>query len=123
MLKTIVKTIRKIKDPGSNGNKRSPKWETVRKTHLEKNPTCAATGLSEKDGAKLEVHHIVPFSHDSSKELDPSNLITLARKTSMGVDAHIIFGHLGSFKSSNPNVEKDAAYIKEMLSHKEENKK
>ena len=40
----IIKTIRKIKDPGSLGNKRSSKWPKVRITHLDEEPTCANCG-------------------------------------------------------------------------------
>ena len=116
----ILKTIRKIKDPVSHGEKRSPKWEAVRKEFLEKNPTCAVTGFSAKDkGVALEIHHKKPFHLHPELELDPNNLITLARKCPWG-NIHIMYGHLGSFKSFNPNIEEDATYIKKMLSHKKD---
>ena len=46
---------------------RSSGWRSVRNEHIENNPTCAACG--RRDG--LEVHHIVPYHVDPSKELDP----------------------------------------------------
>ena len=78
---------------------RSPKWRSVRNEHIENNPTCAACG--RKDG--LEVHHIVPYHVDPSKELDPTNLITLCGKR-----CHFVFGHLLDWKSWNENVVRDS---------------
>ena len=45
---------------------RSGKWRTVRRTHLEKNPTCAACGTTKR----LIVHHCKPVYLDPKKELD-----------------------------------------------------
>ena len=78
---------------------RSPKWRKVRAEHIKNNPTCACCG--RKDG--LEVHHIVPYHVDPSKELDPTNLITLCGKR-----CHFIFGHLMDWKSWNENVVRDS---------------
>jgi len=78
---------------------RSPKWRSVRNEHIKNNPTCAACG--RKDG--LEVHHIVPYHVDPSKELDPTNLITLCGKY-----CHFVFGHLMDWKSWNENVVRDS---------------
>jgi hypothetical protein len=109
----ILKVIRKIKDPGSHGNKRSPEWSKVRKEHIKNNPACAACGSI----LKCEVHHIKPFHDNPELELDPNNLITLceARKW---LTCHLFTGHLGSYKNDNPDVRKDAAYIKDMLDKK-----
>jgi 5-methylcytosine-specific restriction enzyme A len=87
-----------------SGAKRSSKWPTVRKHHLERNPTCAVCGGIEK----IEVHHIIPFHIDESKELDASNLITLCEGKKF-VNCHLMFGHLGSYRSLNPNVVGDAS--------------
>jgi 5-methylcytosine-specific restriction enzyme A len=73
------------------GEKRSPQWPKVRAEHLKKNPTCAVC-----DGtAKLEVHHIVPFHIDSTKELEPTNLLTLCESKENGINCHLAFGHVG----------------------------
>lgn len=81
------------------GVKRSSKWRTVRKEHLKKHPVCAATGSKRKP----EVHHIKPFHLYPELELEPSNLITLAKRY------HLLFGHLGSFHSYNLNVRANAS--------------
>lgn len=78
---------------------RSPKWSTVRKQHLEKQPYCQACGKR----VKLEVHHIVPVHLDPEKELDPDNLITLCDSY-----CHLTFGHLMDYKSWNRDVIKDS---------------
>lgn len=77
---------------------RSGQWKTVRKKHLEKYPKCAACGRE----SNLEVHHIIPYQIDPSKELDPNNLITLC-----GNYCHFVFGHLMDWKSWNKNVIND----------------
>ncbi len=85
--------------------KRSPEWPRVRKEHLEKHPTCEVCGGTEK----LEVHHIRPFHLHRELELSPENLITLCESKGVGgLNCHLIFGHLGNFKSFNVTVTKDA---------------
>lgn len=79
---------------------RSPKWSSVRKKHLEKQPCCQACGSC----IKPEVHHIIPVHLDPSKELDSDNLITLCDKY-----CHFIFGHFMNYRSWNINVVTDAA--------------
>ena len=79
---------------------RSPSWRKVRAEHIKQNPTCAACG--RKEG--LEVHHIIPYHIDSTKELDPDNLITLCGKY-----CHFVFRHFMYWKSWNENVREDAA--------------
>lgn len=78
---------------------RSASWPKVRQKHLEKHPCCQACGSCKKP----EVHHIVPVHLDSSKELDPENLITLCDKY-----CHFVFGHLMNYKSWNENVVEDS---------------
>ena len=87
------------------GNKRSSKWPTVRKHHLQINPTCAVCNGK----SKLEVHHIKPFQKYPELELDPTNLISLCESKSYGIICHLAIGHLGNYKNINPNVIKDAA--------------
>lgn len=83
---------------------RSSKWATVRKRHIEKNPTCAVCGGKDK----TEVHHIKPFHKHPELELEPTNLITLCESKSHGVVCHLFVGHLGNYKNSNPEVIEDA---------------
>lgn len=88
------------------GATRSSKWNGVRKAHLFSNPLCA---VCEKKGSMLsanQVHHKFPFHLDPSLELEFSNLITLCQR------CHLLIGHLGSFKSFNKTVEKDAEYLR-----------
>jgi 5-methylcytosine-specific restriction enzyme A len=84
--------------------KRSTKWTTVRKKFLEANPSCAVC----KSNIKLEVHHKVPFHLNPELELDTNNLIVLCESNHNGINCHLAFGHLGNFKSLNPDVEQDA---------------
>jgi 5-methylcytosine-specific restriction endonuclease McrA len=81
---------------------RSSKWSSVRKKFLESNNVCAACGCVDH----LQVHHKEPFHLHPEKELDPTNFITLCED---GEDhCHLKIGHLGDWKSFNPNVVKDA---------------
>jgi 5-methylcytosine-specific restriction endonuclease McrA len=110
MLKTIVHGMNLIRnrfrDVGVSA-KRSDKWPTVEHHFRAEHSTCAACGGKHR----LNVHHVMPFHLDPSKELDPTNLITLC----MGEkECHLHIGHGGSFKQYNPNVRKDAA---EALAH------
>lgn len=84
---------------------RSEHWPVARKQHLLSHPTCAVCGGDEK----LEVHHIKPFHLNPALELDPTNFVTLCEVKKWGVNCHLLFGHLGNFKSFNVNVLKDAA--------------
>jgi 5-methylcytosine-specific restriction endonuclease McrA len=77
---------------------RSWKWPRVRATHLEREPRCIACGR-DKD---LEVHHVVPYHLDPSRELDDGNLITLCADP-----CHLVHGHLMSWLRWNPSVRED----------------
>lgn len=86
--------------------KRSEHWPKARAAHLLLHPTCEVCGSS----SKLEVHHIKPFHLHPDLELDPANFVTLCESKKIGgLNCHLIFGHLGSFKSFNVSVLKDAA--------------
>lgn len=98
-----------VKTEGSSGLiaehlvPRSGKWPAVRRAYLAKHPDCQACGRTEKQsGQAIECHHVVEFSRDSSKELDPDNLISLCRR------CHEIFGHLDRWSSFNESVREDA---------------
>lgn len=92
---------------------RSPHWESVRDAHLKEHPACEVCGHKKN----LNVHHVIPFHIDASKELDPSNLITLGNKCPTG-NHHLLFGHLGNWKSWNVNVREDAAAWKKKISER-----
>jgi 5-methylcytosine-specific restriction endonuclease McrA len=70
----------------------------VRAAHLKRQPACAACGRTEK----LEVHHIVPFHKDASRELDPQNLVTMC-----DTPCHLVHGHYLSWRRANPEVVAD----------------
>lgn len=85
---------------------RSPHWPAVRDAFIAEHPTCAACGSDDPDFA--QVHHVVPFSQDSSLELVTSNLIHLCQHPAR--PCHYVFGHLGKGWSAwNKNVRSDAA--------------
>lgn len=92
------------KDKVPKGKRRSSKWRSVRADFLKQNPACSVCGGKKK----LEVHHIRPFHLEPELELDPLNLITLCENDGDGVNCHLLFGHLGNFKSFNKNVRDDA---------------
>lgn len=70
---------------------RSPKWHAVERAHLKLHPWCEVC----KTRSGVEVHHVIPFHVDAAHELDPTNLISLCRVH------HLLFGHLGDWKSWN----------------------
>lgn len=78
-------------------------WPKVRASHLKLHPCCAACGRKDF----LEVHHRMPVHLVPELELDPDNLVTLCEGPS--VNCHLLFGHLGHWKSWNENVRQDAA--------------
>lgn len=91
--------------------RRSPKWKTVRDRHLKRNPFCAVCGGTKK----LRAHHVVAFHADPSRELDPTNLITLCESRMVGISCHRAVGHLGSYKKINPLVRESADYLYRMF--------
>ena len=93
-------------DKAPEGSKRSTKWPKVRKAYLAENPSCAVCGATR---GKLEVHHVRPFHLHPDLELDPGNFITLCENDKNGVNCHLLFGHLGNFKSVNTFVREDAS--------------
>lgn len=90
---------------------RSSGWSLVRKIHILKNPTCAVCGKNKK----LQVHHIQDFSETPELELDPDNLITLCMGSTK---CHFTFGHLGYWKSINPDIVKDSEWFLEKFKNR-----
>ena len=84
---------------------RSRGWRKTRKEHIARNPYCAACGRKNS----LEVHHVRDFSKFPDMELDPYNLMTLCDK---GTRCHFTFGHLGNWKSINPDIAEDAVWFR-----------
>lgn len=91
---------------------RSDKWPTIRKHYLERYPKCEVCGGKEK----LEVHHKEPFHLKPELELNPNNLITLCESKHDGINCHLLFGHLGSFKSFNKFVVADSEVWNQKIS-------
>lgn len=67
---------------------------------------------------KIEVHHIRPFHLHPDLELDPANLVTLCEADKGGANCHLLFGHLGNFKSFNVEVVSDASHWSEKIKHR-----
>lgn len=101
----MIKHIKDLAQGKANlGDRRSSQWSKIRKEHLQKEPICRACNGIES----LEVHHIKPFNQNPELELNPDNLITLCESKKNGVNCHLLFGHLGNYKSINSNVIEDA---------------
>jgi len=100
----------RIEGKAERGQKRSPEWRKVKNAYLLKNPNCEACGKSKG----VQVHHKVPFNIAPDLELDPNNLISLCTKGKT-LNCHIIVGHLGNFRATNPNVELDAIIMRKKL--------
>lgn len=85
---------------------RSSKWPKVRKSFIADNPECAACGGK----TLLQVHHILPFHDNPSKELDPTNLIALCM--SIKTLCHLRIGHGGAFSSFSRTVSPDSREVR-----------
>ncbi|MDE2470911.1 MAG: HNH endonuclease [Bradyrhizobium sp.] len=95
--------------------KRSGEWPKVRAEHLKANPTCAVCGSE----TGLEVHHIRPFHLHPNLELEPTNLVTLCESKRVGgLNCHLIFGHLGNFRSFNVDVLADSDHWQQKINNR-----
>lgn len=88
---------------------RSYQWKRIRAAHLKEKPECAVCGSTKN----VVPHHIIPFSVDPSRELDPSNLISLCEGKTF--NCHLFFGHLRNWSGYNPDVVQDARFWREKL--------
>lgn len=86
---------------------RSPRWRAVRNAFIRQHPACIVCGRPA-----TQIHHVIPFSRDPGRELDPSNLVSLCDRD------HLLFGHLDSFRSYNPTVREDAAEWRARINHR-----
>lgn len=80
------------------GKARSKMWSKVRDEHLNGNRNCAVCNGNKR----LRVHHKLPFHLRPDLELDKMNLVTLCE--GKGLNCHLVFGHLGCFKSYNAAI-------------------
>src|SRR3990167_6898346 len=101
-LERLLSYLRKRETLKTLGALRSPRWSKVRNDFIKLHPSCAICRTTEE----LNVHHIQPFHKFPHLELEPSNLITLCEKP--GREHHLVFGHLGSYQSWNPDIVVDA---------------
>ena len=79
-------------------DERSPQWPATRDHWLKLHPACEFCGLIHDP----EVHHRMPFHLAPWLELDTRNFITLGE--SIGHNCHLNFGHLGNWKTYNPDL-------------------
>ena len=86
------------------GAARSSAWDTTRTKFKKLNPLCEVCGNKNP-----EIHHVVPYNVDPSKENDFSNLISLCR------DHHFFVAHLMSWRSWNENVKIDSETWKQKI--------
>lgn len=82
--------------------RRSRGWAALRAAHITREPYCTACGVQRF----LEVHHVIPVHVDPTRELDPSNLITLCDGPNR---CHLRVGHLKRWDRWNTDVREDAA--------------
>jgi len=96
MLAQAVNLARHVAHAWATAATRSPQWRALEKRWLLEQPVCQACG-----GARLlNVHHVVAFEHDPSRELDPTNLLTLCAWRG----CHLAYGHGSSFRQYVPSV-------------------
>lgn len=98
-----------VAPPPMYGAERAPGWAAVRDAFLEEHPYCAV--CTSQTGA--EAHHILPYHLFPELELDPGNLITLCRRP--GWNCHFLFGHLGDWRSYNPDVRRVSAQMQLLI--------
>jgi len=103
-MKFFPKIRDRIQGKAKTGQKRSKHWPGTRKLHLKANPRCAVCGSK----FKREVHHIIPFNIAPDLELDRGNMMTLCENKKYGINCHLLIGHLGNYRLTNPSVELDA---------------
>ena len=89
---------------------RSSKWRAVRNNHLKNNPSCAVCGGFDN----VVPHHIIPVHLDPSKELDPSNLVSLCEGKTF--NCHLFFGHLRNWSKHNSDIVEDARKWRDKIS-------
>ena len=89
----------------------TPEYAAARAKHLRAHPSCACCGSVQN----VEVHHVVPRHVSPSLECVPANLLTLCRSMRVGMDCHLVIGHLGNWLNCNPKAKDDAAWWRARL--------
>ena len=112
MIQNFIEWLQDTFQNRTLGARRSSEWREVRNKHIESHPECAVCGKEGKLLKANQVHHCIPFSVDQSKELEPSNLITLCP------EHHLTFGHLQWFGSHNPDIIKDAKIWRDKINNR-----
>lgn len=80
---------------------RSGAWEKLRNEVVKKNPWCKVCGKNKN----LQLHHVRPFHLYPEFELTEENLRVLCQP------CHLVWGHLGDWKSFNLDLDKDVERI------------
>lgn len=104
MLGQLLTLARGVAHKAATSFTRDPRWKTVRRAWLFHNPECAVCGTR----TLVEVHHVSPFEHDPSRELDDTNFITLCHWKGH----HLLIGHGDSFRFYSPRVRELARQIR-----------
>lgn len=99
---------RSVENAKTGGESRSPQWPTVRRKFLE-GKVCAACGGTEQ----LEAHHLVPFSVDRNRELNPENLLALCEHPARL--CHFRVGHRYRWASYSRHATEDAELDRKRL--------
>ena len=79
---------------------RSSHWRAMRQAHMLLEPICQWC----HGKLMLEVHHIIPFAQDPTRELDPENMITMCELP--GLMCHLYQGHKGNWHLWDPRIRK-----------------
>lgn len=77
-------------------------WPALRAVHLKREPRCCCCRTRKN----LDVHHVRPVGLYPELELDAANVMTLCRP------CHFLVAHLGDWRSWNPLVRADAAWLR-----------
>lgn len=98
----------------ATGIPRSGEWPTLRKKVLELQPWCSVC----RSTTNVQVHHMLPFHLDPTKELDTNNLIPLCEGTAghLGqMNCHFCWGHYGNWKNYDHDVVEVVNYLRNKL--------
>ena len=89
------------------GVARGGHWPAFKKEHEKLFPkVCAACGTTK---GNIELHHIVPFHNNPSKECDHKNVVWLCEDPALGNHCHLYHGHNKKWRGWNTHVLEDAA--------------
>ena len=91
------------------GQQRSNLWSSTRNAFIKEHPLCEVCGRRGTLLKPNEVHHVIPFWKDPSKENDLNNLMTGCRPH------HLLVYHLMSWKSYNVDARADASIWRQKI--------